>query len=448
MTICFTRRGTSQLRPDLVPCAFFVWILSTALLSSCVAAEPTSRLRVLTLADAEHLIASNRDLRLARQLIVGATAGIAQADIRPNPTLSWNAQSISPSGGLGSGDPFHKRIDQIVRIDQTIERGDKRFLRVAVAQIQLDSAEADLQEQRRLSLQILRGAYADLMLAEQRIVVLDETERGYATSLAAAERRIRAGDLSAADLSRLRVDALRAHVDGEQANADRLRAQVVLAKVLAIEGDALNLATDGVWPDPMTDADVDSNEKEGTGRLRNIDRRPDVVSARFAVDATEKSVDLARAQRVRDVTVGVQVERYPGATGTGNSVGIGLSIPLFVGNDFGGDIRRAASDSEVAREVFERVRAQALSDLNRASIDLKTARERSATYRNGLLSAAEQAAQSSDFAFSRGALGVIELMDAHRTLLATRLDALGANADYMKALASSAAARTQLGGKE
>lgn len=57
-----------------------------------------------------------------------------------------------------------------------------------------------------------------------------------------------------------------------------------------------------------------------------------------------------------------------------------------------------------------------------------------------LLAAAEKAAQGAEFAYSRGAIGVMDVLDARRQLTAIRLGAVTVQADYAKALAAWRAA--------
>jgi cobalt-zinc-cadmium efflux system outer membrane protein len=418
------------LAPLLAP--LLAALLLTPAYGQTVEAAP-AQMHTVTLKEVETIVLdANHDIRLARIAVDGARAGIQQADTRPNPTLSWNAASLSPSS-VGGGPVFSKRVDQIVRVDETFERGGKRQLRIALAETQLDGKRLDLEEQRRETLQTVRDAYIDLLLAEQRIEVFDETEEAYRKSLDAATKRVRSGDLAEADLARFRVEVFRATTDRDAALGDRARAQVALATLLAIDEDPSHLKTDGVWPVPVR------TNREGI----DVETRPDVVSAKRAVEAAATSIELARSQRVRDVTIGAQFERYPGIGGTGNTIGAGVSVPLFIGNDYRGDIAHAVSDREAAEESAAKVRAAAIADIAGARSDLAIAARKIETYRGGLLEAAQSAASSADFAFSRGALGIMELMDSRRTLLATRLDALAAQADYARASVAFEAATTR-----
>jgi cobalt-zinc-cadmium efflux system outer membrane protein len=152
--------------------------------------------------------------------------------------------------------------------------------------------------------------------------------------------------------------------------------------------------------------------------------------------------DLARAQRTRDVTIGAQYERWiPGGVPT-NSVGIGISVPLFTGYDFSGDIQKAEVDRYAAMDALARSRAVALNELRRAAGDLNASAERIERFDGSLLAAANQSAQATEFAFSRGAISVLEVLDARRTLRAVRLEALAARTDHAKALAAWRAAQS------
>jgi cobalt-zinc-cadmium efflux system outer membrane protein len=173
-----------------------------------------------------------------------------------------------------------------------------------------------------------------------------------------------------------------------------------------------------------------------------IETRPDVLAAKARVEAAEKLRDLARAQRTRDISVGIQYERWiPGNIST-NSMGLGVSIPLFTGYDFSGDIQKAEVDRYAALDAVARARAIAATDLRRSASDLNAAAERVERYEQSLLGAAGRSAQAAEFAFQRGAISVLEVLDARRTLRAVQIESVAARADYAKALSAWRASGT------
>src|SRR6185503_9498238 len=104
--------------------------------------------------------------------------------------------------------------------------------------------------------------------------------------------------------------------------------------------------------------------------------------------------------------------------------------------DFSGEIRKAEVDRYAALDAAARARAVAATELRRAASDLDAAAERVERYEGSLLDAAGRSAQAAEFAFQRGAVSVLEVLDARRTLRAVQVEAVAARADYAKALAA------------
>ena len=170
-----------------------------------------------------------------------------------------------------------------------------------------------------------------------------------------------------------------------------------------------------------------------------LDGRPDAAAARERVEAASKARELARSLVTRDLTVGAAVDRFPpsetNTLGTGTTVGLTLSFPLFVRYDYEGEIARAEAEYSAATEILDRrARRRVLSSPARSS-DLHAAAARLRRYDDSLLVEARKAADYAEYAYRNGAIGLIDLLDARRTLRAVMLDAAAARADYAKALA-------------
>jgi cobalt-zinc-cadmium efflux system outer membrane protein len=401
-------------------------------------ASALAQARDLSLAEAEKLLGErNRELTSARRAVEAAGAQRISAAARPNPTLSLNALSLSNKYNSGPGTPNEFRADTILRIDQPFERGGKRELRMEAAEGLERAARGDSMDALRTQLALLRGAYVDLKQAEEKVAILGETAQLFGRTLAAAQARLKAGDLAAAEVAKVQVDHERAQNDFRVSQNDLARARIALGYMIGEERGAAELRASDPWP-----ARVRPSPAEVERAIESLaDTRPDVVAAKSRVAASEKLRDLAKSLQTRDVTVGAQYERYPGNM-PADSVGFGISVPLFTGNDFSGDIRRAEVDRYAALDALERARALAGNDIRRAAADLAAAADRLERYDSTLLEAAERTAQAIEFAFQRGATSVLEVLDARRTLRAVRLEALAARSDHAKALAAWRASQT------
>src|SRR5260221_9533339 len=361
-----------------------------AVIAGAVSLAGSAIARDLTLSEAESLLVrSNRELAAARRAVESADAQIVIAGARPNATLSMNTAAISREPGIGSGSLGQKRMDTVFRIDQPFERGDKRALRIDAASGLQRAAQNDSLDVLRQQLVLLRRAYYDLKQAQEKAEVLAGTADLFAGTLAAAQRRLKAGDLAAAEVAKVQVDYERAQNDARAARAEYARAQITLAYLAGLEGEAPELRPVDAWPVPER-AYPDVVEQA-------IEARPDVLAARSRVEAAAKLRDLAKAQRTRDVTLGAQYERYPGSIPE-NSVGFGIAIPLFTGYDFSGDIQKAEVDRYAALDALSRARALAGNELRRAAGDLNAAADRLERFDGSLPAAAGRSAQAADVA--------------------------------------------------
>lgn len=114
--------------------AFTSLIVLSLNLPPVLDAEENTPLGALTLPQASELFyRNNRELLLSRRNVEGAKADSLAAAQRPNPTFSLNTSNFSYSRSNGSSNLNDKTLDTIARIDQPIERGNKRGLRMAMA---------------------------------------------------------------------------------------------------------------------------------------------------------------------------------------------------------------------------------------------------------------------------------------------------------------------------
>jgi cobalt-zinc-cadmium efflux system outer membrane protein len=392
-------------------------------------AELGTGVEQLTLRQAEALFENrNRELRLAQRTVEGAEADAVSAAARPNPGLSIGTSQISPSQGVGSGSPWNKHTDTVIGLSQLIERGNKRELRTGVAAANASASRSDRNEVERQQRYVLYSAYYDLLLAQEKQAISAETTAAYQKTRDASQVRLNAGDIAATDVARISIDMLRAQNDARVARAELTRAQLTLAYLIGAEREAATIRAVDSWPAievPSKPADIE----------KIIEARADVQAARARLAAAERGRELARTLRTRDVTVGVQYERFPGDVSS-NSYGFFVSVPLFTNYYYDGEIRKAEAEFGAAQDGLERTQALALAEISRSRSDLESAAERVRRSHDSVLAAADKAAASAEFAYSRGAIGVMDLLDARRQLYAVRLETATVQSDYSKALAA------------
>lgn len=375
----------------------------------------------------DRALAANRDLRQADAQVSGAEAGLRIAGTRPNASLSIDAGKARPNHGIGIN-----RQDSIVRVEQTFERGDKRELRLAQADSLLQAAQSDRADTRRQLQAMVGGAYWRLKAVAATVSLADADRKGYAQLIVVSRLRFANGDLPGTELARLEAEAARVDTEADALLALQRDQQVALALLLADEVRAASIVVADDWPRPASEPAVDVDAA--------IERRPDVVAARARLDAAGRQVELARAQRTRDVTVGVQLERDEFST---NSVGLGVRIPIFTGNDFSGDIAAANATQTSAGIALEQVRASAAAELDRLRVRVDVSADAARRYHDEIVPRTEKATAGVRFAYDNGAASLLDLIDALRSQRAVRRAAEDAYASHAVALAEWRAATDQ-----
>ncbi len=393
---------------------------------SVYAATPVAMVSAapLSLAQAQALMLTHsRDLLAAQRNVEAAQATELTAAARPNPQISLNTSSVNPRN-LGAGGLADKRMDTMLRIDQLIERGDKRDLRIKTAQQLSIASRADLADTQRQQLIIFYNAYYDVAYAQEKIKLTADAANLAQLGQKKADLRLSAGDIAASDVARIRIDTLRAQNDAEQALADASNARLALAYLLGLDDRASSISVISDWPasdSPLTLVDIN----------QLINQRADVRAAQARVIAAQQYKELVRAQRTRDISIGAQVEHYPGQTD--NTMGLGISFPLFLGNHYDGDIRNAEVALSSAEDNLAKTLALASGELQRAQAALSNSQARLLRYQRDLLPAARRAMDAAEFGFANGAISAVDLLDARRTWRAIELEALGAQSDYARA---------------
>ena len=384
----------------------------------------------LPLGAIDERVRCNRDVIAAERAVDAARADLRTAGQRQNPNLTLGVGSINPAAGIGAGTLRDKAVDSSARIDQLVERGNKVGLRVAQAQAALDAARADHADQLRQQRAAARSAFFDLAAAQAKVAAQREAGSLAQQSAEAAQRRVDAGEISRNEANRFRLDAARAANDLRQAEADAIRARAELARLLGAESSALQLEVRPEWPTLLP-------ERRGGDRA-------DVAAARKRVAAAESARDLARALGTRDVTVGVQADHSPvnatNTNGNGNFFGVSVSVPLFVSHAHEGEKARALADVETARAVLRRAEAAATSEAAIALEDWRAAIERRRRLESESAPLAREVAEGAEFAYRKGASGILDLLDARRTLKSAQVEEVQALADEAKAWARYLAA--------
>ena len=384
----------------------------------------------ISLAQALQAAQTNLDVSLARRTLDAARGDVTAADRAPTPVLSTKAASIDLQNGIGGGNLIRdKRIDKAIGLDWTVERGNKRELRVLAAQRLVEAAQFDIEEIQETQKIAASAAFFDLLAGQERIKEVAAIARSAAQLAATAERRVRAGDLAAQDAARTDIEAQRANTDLGAAQIDRKRAALNLAQITGLSSTTAWVAQ-ADWPTNLA-SDAASNDSVV---YPSVEKRGEVRAAVQRVEAARAALDSAAAQKTRDITLGTSFDHFPG-TST-RQLEFRAQVPLngFLGSyNYQGEIARAQAQLSQAEDNLEKIRRSTAAEYQRLQQDRQGAAARALSYEVTILPRARKVAEMAELAYSKGAMSLTELIDARRTLRSISIEALNARTDHAKA---------------
>lgn len=352
--------------------------------------------------------------------VAAAQAARRVAGLRPNPALNIEVENFvgtGPYSGINGA-------DATVSVAVPLELGGKRQARIAVADAQARRAllaQAIAQADIRLQVTEL---YVQAVAAEVRTTIAEDQFRIASETARAAGIRVKAGRASPLEEERAEVARLTAAAETEKTRRLADAARVSLSRRIgrAIEGP-LDI---GILGTPRSAAAGPPRPASAAGTLAFAAADADLATA-------DAGVQLARTQRVPDLTVGPGVRRLEATNDVAAVFSISMPLPLFNNGRAGVDQayaerRRADAQRRVTALDIE----QQISD---AEVEAANAAAAARLASGPALSAAMEAVRIARIGYSEGKFGQLELLDAERTLTEMRSASIEALASYQLAKA-------------
>lgn len=339
-----------------------------------------------------------------------ADANVGLSSLRPNPTLSVEAENVLGSGryaGFGAG-------EKTFSLSMPLELGGKRGARVRVAEAERSAARIGTQvAQADLTLQITEAFVA--LAASERYVEIAKASHALAERAHhVARERVRVG--KASPIEEQRADVLR--INAEVRLDKALRAtRLASATIARLTGSATPVAIASTWFE-RTDAAVLGQPAVSSLAL---------AAAEAELTAANARIDAARRDRIPDVTLTAGMRRY--GESSEKAAVLALSVPLPLFNPGTAAIARSSAEYDRASAARRSVALELEQSTAQAEAEVADALAAARAANGPALAAAEEAARIARIGYAEGKFPQLELIEAERSLAETRetsVDALAA----------------------
>ncbi|HEY1393770.1 MAG TPA: efflux transporter outer membrane subunit, partial [Methylibium sp.] len=290
------------------------------------------------------------------------------------------------------------------------------------AALDAQAREALLQSTRLLVQAEVAQTYLALRALDAERAIVRDTVEAYRNTLQLVERRNRAGDIAELDVVRVRTEV--ASTEAEALALDRQRATLEHALAVLVGEPASSFAVaEGAW---TTELPVVPAGVPGTV----LARRPDVAAAQRQLEAAQARVGVARAAWFPSVSLTAsggyaspELSDLFKWSARAWSVGALMSLPVFDGGRRNAAVQSVGAELDAALASYREQVLVAFKDVEDELSSLRLLAQQ-AEVQSSAVASAGRATTLSESRYRNGLVSQLDLLDAQRSELRNRRQAV------------------------
>jgi outer membrane protein, multidrug efflux system len=383
----------------------------------------------------ERANSGNSSIRVAAARLSQARAFVRAADAARAPQIDATAGGARVGGIVnGVGGPARSLFSAGAELSYEVDLFGRLRQASDAAQLDAQASEALLQSARLLVQAEVAQAYLALRALDTERALVRSTVVAYRDTLALTERRWRAGDVAELDVARARTEV--AATESDALALDRRRAELehALAVLVGEVASSFTVAADE-WRTalPTIPAGVPSTV---------LTRRPDVSAAQNSLFAAQTRVGVAKAAWFPSVALTAS-GGYASSdlsdlfkwSSRAWGIGVLAALPLFDGGRRDAGIQAAGAEFDGALARYREQVLVAFQDVEDQLAALRLLAEQAEAQDRAVASASRSTALS-DARYRNGYVSQLDLLDAQRSELRNRRQALQVrSAQYQSSVA-------------
>jgi cobalt-zinc-cadmium efflux system outer membrane protein len=373
----------------------------------------------------ELALSHNPNLKAMRTEIGQNKAQETTANLRPNPTLSFDSQFLpifNPSQFTTN------TIDTVAQFDLGVgylfERGGKRQRRLQAARDTTAVTEQQVSDAERALTFNVAEQFVNALLAKSNLDFGLQDLASFQQTVDISNQRYRAGDISEGDLLKIKLQLLTFQNDVAQARVTKAQALINLRQLLGYDSVPRDFDVAGELEYVPLPSRVEGLEAKA------LESRADLRAARLSVNAARSQVGLAKANGKQDFNLAVNFSHVSGSSSS--SWFFSMPLPVFDRNQ--GEVRRTMIAVDQSKFAQTSAEEGVLADVRNAWESATSNASIVDLYTSGYLKQAEDSRNITNYAYKGGAATLLDLLDAERSYRSVQLGYRQALAAYMTSL--------------
>jgi len=403
-------------------------LVSFCLMSPALAQQGARIASRITLEEAiQTALRHNHTLQAARTTIQQGQAAEITASLRLNPTffVDWEYLPIfSQPQGQSIPEYLQGATEGDLGLSYLIERGQKRTRRLQAARDTTAVTRASVADNERgLAFQI-GSFFINAQLAQSTLDLARQDLDSFQSTVKISEAQYKDGGISENDYLKIKLQLVQFETDVQQAILSKAQALSDLRQQLGYESVPAEYDVVGEFEYRPVVLTLEGLQNKA------LQNRPDLRAAVLGVRAADSQYALAKANGKQDPTISANYSHVNGI----NGVTWSFSIPLAIFDRNQGNIAQTRIAIRQAEETQKATSGQVLTDVKDAYEAFLESARIASVYQSSYLEVAQKSRDISEYAYRRGALALIDFLDAERSYRATQLAYRQAVAAYLTAL--------------
>ena len=354
----------------------------------------------------------NHTLQAARTTIDQSKDEEITAYLRPNPELfgDWDYLPLFSPGSF-TGTYFNQSTEVDLGLSYLIERGKKRQRRLQAVKDQTAQTVSQVSDNERTLTFQVATLFINVQLAQSTLELARKDLDSYQKTVDLNNLRYQKGAISEDDKLKIELQLLQFQNDVAQAELAKVQGLSDLRQQLGYESVPSEYDVVGEFVYHKVQGNLEDLQ------LKALQQRPDLKAATQGITAANSQYALAKANGKQDLTV---QGNYTHTSGI-NGASVYASIPLAIFNRNQGEIARTKVAITQSEEQEKAANNQVMTDVRDAYETLQTSDKIVGLYLSGYLDRAQKDRDISEYAYQRGAVSLLDFLDAERSYRATQL---------------------------
>jgi len=372
-------------------------------------------------------IEHNHLLQAARTTILQNQAAEITAGLRPNPSLfvDWEYLPLfSHPQGETIAEYLQASTEGDIGLSYLIERGHKRERRLEAAKSTTAVTRAQVADSERALAYQVGALFINAQLAQSTLELAEMDLQSFQKTVEIAGTQFRDGGISENDQLKIKLQLVQFESDVQQAVLNKAQALSDLRQQLGYESVPAWYDVTGEFAYRPLAVSLEQLQAKA------LQNRPDLHAAELGVNAANSQYALAKANGKQDPTLSFNYSHANGISGATWS----FNIPLAIFDRNQGNIAQTRIAIRQAEETKKAAGGQVLTDVRDAYEAYRANARIAQLYAAGYLDVAQRSRDISEYAYRRGALALLDFLDAERSYRATQLAYRQAVAAYLAAL--------------